>query len=260
MAATSRPPIELPPATPLERVGSVVSWGFGLVWLLSGTTGLRFLYRRFGGARMEPLTRIYTRGQTACTAARVRSVIHPKVRPDQPYMFFQNHVNLLDPHLTTWMTPHFKQGVELASHFDVPLYGPFVRARGTIPIAFGSIKHLRDLRKSIQSEVAQGHSILLYPEGTRTTTGHIGPFQEGVFRIAQYIGIPIVPVTTTGWYEVMRKGSSMIYTGREVTVYFDEPIEVKDTKRKDLPRIMGAVRGAMERRLDDHWRAQGLLG
>ena len=58
---------------------------------------------------------------------RLRHEVHPDVDPARPYMFVQNHVNLLD-HCTVYnATPHFKQGVELAKHFEIPVYGWFMR-------------------------------------------------------------------------------------------------------------------------------------
>jgi 1-acyl-sn-glycerol-3-phosphate acyltransferase len=106
----------------------------------------------------------------------------------------------------------------------------------------------------MRDEVQRGHSLLVFPEGTRTLTGHLGELQPGVFRIVQQIGVPIVPVTVTGMYRVMRKGSYLIRPGYDVTVYCDAPIETKNTPRKDLPQLVERVRSTMQGRLDAYWQ------
>jgi 1-acyl-sn-glycerol-3-phosphate acyltransferase len=76
-----------------------------------------------------------------------------------------------------------------------------------------------------------------------------------VFRIAQELEAPIVPVTVTGMYRVMRKGSLLIRPGYDVTVYCDAPIETKDrTSRSELRAIIEQVRTTMSRRLDEYWQ------
>ena len=202
---------------------------------------------------MQWLERLYTRGQVALTGSHWRAVVDPAIDPKRAYMFFQNHVNHLD-HCTAYAaTPHFKQGVELDAHFAYPIYGAFMRSRGTIPVERGSMRGMVNLMKRMRAEIEQGHSLLVFPEGTRTVTGNLGELQQGVFRIAVQLGAPIVPVTVTGMYRVMRKGSYLIRPGHEVTVYCDAPIETAGLKRSDVPALMERVRSVMQGRLDDYW-------
>jgi hypothetical protein len=63
-----------------------------------------------------------------------------------------------------------------------------------------------------------------------------------------------VPVTVTGMYRVMRKGSLLIRPGYDVTVYCDAPIETKDVGRHQLRQLIQRVRGVMTARLDAYWR------
>jgi 1-acyl-sn-glycerol-3-phosphate acyltransferase len=117
----------------------------------------------------------------------------------------------------------------------------------------GSARHFIALRDQMGSELERGHSLLVFPEGTRTVTGQLGDYQSGVFRIAVELQAPIIPVTVTGMYRVMRKGSLLIRPGYDVHVYCDAPIETKGMRRSDIPRLMAAVREVMQRRLDAYW-------
>jgi 1-acyl-sn-glycerol-3-phosphate acyltransferase len=190
-----RPPIVLASDGPLDYLRSGGLWAAGLAWLAPMMAAQMALHRALGPRRIQWLERLYTRGQVALTGSRWRAVVHPAIDPARSYAFFQNHVNHLD-HCTMYCaTPHFKQGVELADHFRYPIYGAFMRSRGTIPVARDSLPELRALITRMRAEIEQGGSLLIFPEGTRTTTGHLGAFQPGVFRIAVQLGIPIVPVT-----------------------------------------------------------------
>lgn len=248
------PTVALAQDGPLDYALSGALWALGVSWLVP-MMGLQMLgHRTLGPERMQWLERLYTRGQVALTGSRWRAVVDPAIDPARPYMFFQNHVNHLD-HCTMYSaTPHFKQGVELEEHFKYPVYGAFMRSRGTVPVKRGSARDFLDLRDAMARELARGRSLLVFPEGTRTLTGHLGALQSGVFRIAQELEAAIVPVTVTGMYRVMRKGSLLLRPGHEVTVYCDAPIETRGTGRRELRGLMEQVRDTMNARLDAYWQ------
>jgi 1-acyl-sn-glycerol-3-phosphate acyltransferase len=245
--------IALEPDAPIDYVISSVLWAAGLGWLVP-MMGLQMaLYRVLPPERLQWLERLYTRGQVALTGSRWRAVVDPAIDPARPYAFFQNHINHLD-HCTMYCaTPHVKQGVELEEHFRYPIYGQYMRARGTIPVRRGDAAQLRQLVQRMRAELELGRSLLVFPEGTRTLTGELGEFQPGVFRIVQQLGAPIVPVTVTGMYRVMRKGSYLIRPGHDVTVYCDAPIETARLNRRDVPALIERVRATMQARLDAYW-------
>lgn len=255
-ASEAQAPVVLRRDTPLDVLVAVLLWLVGLAWLVPVMGLLMLLHRTIGVDRVQWLERLYCRGQIFFTGTRWRSVVDPAIDPARAYVFVQNHTSHLDHCAMYCATPHLKQGVELASHFDYPIYGPFMRGRGTIPVDPGNPKALRDLVKRMRAELAGGHSLLVFPEGTRTLDGRLGPFREGTLRIVLGLGAPIVPVTVTGLYRVMRKGSSLIRPGHRITVYCDAPIETKDLTRSDLPVLVEQVRAAMNAHLDAYWQQQ----
>jgi 1-acyl-sn-glycerol-3-phosphate acyltransferase len=251
--APSEVPITLAVDRGVDRLISLGLWAAGVSWIVP-MMGLQMLaHRTVGPEQVQWLERLYTRGQVSLTGSRWRAVVDPRVDPQRPYLFFQNHVNHLDHCVMYRATPHFKQGVELAEHFRYPIYGAFMRSRGTLPVRRGGPRDFLRLREDMREELGRGHSLLVFPEGTRTLDGRLGELQPGVFRIAQALGAPIVPVTVTGMYRVMRKGSLLIRPGYDVTVYCDAPIETAGTGRRELPKLMEAVRAVLSRRLDEYW-------
>jgi len=70
-----------------------------------------------------------------------------------------------------------------------------------------------------------GWSLLIYPEGTRSTTGETGPFRRGIGLLATQLGVPVVPIGITGTYGVWPKGRALP-TSSPVTVRIGTPIDV----------------------------------
>lgn len=223
----------------------------GLAWAIPVMTAMTLSHWLVGTNRTEWLTRIYTRVQIKLTGSRWRAVVDPAVRPDRPYVFMQNHTNHFDHAVMYCATPHIKQGIELAKHFRYPFYGWMMRSRGTIPIHGSGRNRRAELLQSMQTELQRGRSILVFPEGTRTRDGKLGRFRRGIFELVAELGVPIVPVTVTGTFAMMRKGSWLIRPGQHITVYCDAPIGIATGSRQEIDAAMGAIRAAMAQRLGD---------
>jgi long-chain acyl-CoA synthetase len=54
--------------------------------------------------------------------------------------------------------------------------------------------------------LAAGWHVVLFPEGTRTTTGEINPFQPGIGLLARHTGRQVLPVRIVGIRQVLPKG------------------------------------------------------
>ena len=53
---------------------------------------------------------------------------------------------------------------------------------------------LRGLVRRAKTAIAEGRSILIYPEGTRTPVGSQKPYQVGTAALYRQLGVPVVPV------------------------------------------------------------------
>ena len=247
-----------PPPSVWDKAVSAGLWTAGLAWLVPMMGTMMLVGTVLPPDRTQGLSRLYCRGQVAMTGARWRAVVDPAVDPERPYLFACNHVNLLD-HVTMYnATPHFKQGLELESHFKIPVYGWFMRQRGTIPVRKRKGGSQSDeLREHFRVEIEKGHSILAFPEGTRTRDGRVQPFRRGVFHIARQLELPIVPVAVTGMFEILRAGSALMRPGRQVTVYCDAPVETAGLSEEEVPALADRVRAIVAARVDAHFDGRG---
>ena len=254
---SARPDPRTLPVTLWVRVRSVLLWTVSLMWLVPMMSLMMISAAIWPSDRTERLSRLYCWGQVWTTGSSWKAIVHPDVDDHTPYIFACNHVNLLD-HVTMYnSTPHFKQGVELAAHFDVPVYGWFMRQRGTIAVQKGHRKQLERLQADVEAELALGHSILVFPEGTRTKDGRVAKFRKGFFRIARDAGVAVVPVSVTGMFGVLRKGSGVMCPG-DVTVHVGAPIPTKDLSDADLKHLVTQAHAEVARPVDEYWEGSNV--
>jgi 1-acyl-sn-glycerol-3-phosphate acyltransferase len=71
-----------------------------------------------------------------------------------------------------------------------------------------------------------GWSILIFPEGVRSATGHIKPFRGGVGMIASRLGVPVVPVRLDGLDLVLPPNAHMVRPGR-ARIAFGAPLRLR---------------------------------
>ncbi len=254
------PAISLRAPTLLDRVKSVGGWAAAVPFFTATLPPIAALCATVGLERTQPLQRWYAGTQLALTGCSWRAVVSPKVDPKRAYMFAHNHTNQYDFIFMYNATPHYKCGLELESHFKIPVYGWFMKARGGIPVKPGKDGQTPEVLANMRREIDAGRCILVFPEGTRTLDGRVGRFRKGTFFIARDLGLPICPVAVTGAFDFMRKGSWVMRPGQELTVYVDDPIETAGLPDSAIPELTEHVRSVVAKRVDDYWREKGWPG
>jgi long-chain acyl-CoA synthetase len=94
--------------------------------------------------------------------------------------------------------------------------------------------------------VADGYSILIFPEGKRTETGEIARFQPGVGMLAVRLGVPVIPVRLTGLDRVLSKDAKFPTAGR-ASVQFGAPLRAEGLVGDEAAAIAGKIEDAVRR-------------
>lgn len=110
-----------------------------------------------------------------------------------PAVILFNHQSGLDPVIVASLLRHPVTGIAKAELADNPLLGPLLRLSGNLFIKRGE-GWKEQLLPQAERSVAEGFSIVIAPEGTRTRNGNTGPFRLGAFAIAQHCSLPIIPI------------------------------------------------------------------
>lgn len=78
-----------------------------------------------------------------------------------------------------------------------------------------------------------GHSMVIFPEGTRSKGGPIKEFKAGSFKLATKSKCPIVPVTMDGSYKIMEHGNGPWIKPGVVNIYFHPIIRTADLDKEE---------------------------
>ena len=87
------------------------------------------------------------------------------------YLYMPNHVSLLDAPLMVVYLPQFVNALEAKEHFSWPLYGKLIRMWGNIPIDRKNARSSYTSMMKSKTVLQERNSIIIYPEGGRTTDG-----------------------------------------------------------------------------------------
>ena len=169
----------------------------------------------------------------------------------RPQVFVANHQGYYDIFALSGYLPVQLRWVAKASLFRVPFMGWAMGAAGYIPVARKSRKKSYQAFLNTIESVRAGNSIVIFPEGTRSEDGSIGPFKKGSQLLAQRAEVPMVPVTIIGTRNIIRKGSMLIHPGPvQVIVSPYVAIDGKDKKKGD--EVLQAIRSTIHRNLENH--------
>ena len=220
---------------------SVLLWIFsGLHFFIVAPT-LVLLGAILDARKHDWLQRGFCRRIAFLSGAKIEVRQSPGFDATRTSFFFANHVNLFDPFMLYCAIPQFVRGWELESHFKIPAYGWLMKRFGNVPVP--DIRRPSDLKRMwrlTQDAIDSGTSLIIFPEAKRTRDGHLSEFQDGGFRVAQQLGIPIVPVSLVGSFQHHRTGHWMLWPTK-ITIYLHDTIETKGMKKEDVPALRGRV-------------------
>jgi 1-acyl-sn-glycerol-3-phosphate acyltransferase len=129
------------------------------------------------------------------------------------------------------------------------IYIPFINA------VWWALKFIRVDRKNTVNAIASlkgvveeitrnSRSLIIAPEGTRTSDGSILEFKKGAFHIALEGGIPIYPVIVTGAFELLPRTSIFPKPGK-IRLHFLPKVDTASLNLSQLDSLKSQVRNQM---------------
>ena len=186
----------------------------------------------------------------------------PQALPDGPFLIIANHVTALDGALVLYALPgHLRRraaimmsGEMLGDYRSGKLYGPAGRAAYWLLTALFNVFPLPRLQGFRQSfahageAIDRGFSVLIFPEGTRSRTGQMAPFRQGIGLLAAQAGVPVLPVALLGLERIRERGARWFRSG-EVEIRIGSPVGWTESKpaaqwAAELERVLIVLRGS----------------
>jgi len=171
--------------------------------------------------------------------------------PDGPVVFMSNHQSNFDILSLLSSMPRQIHWIAKKELFEIPVFGPSMRRGGYIPLDRG------DGRKALQSvdeaadAIRQGKSVVLFPEGTRSTDQKLLPFKRGGFILARKAGVPVIPVTINGSGRVNPPNQIRLYSGNIRMELHPAVVVPPDLRRNEAETwLMENVRSSIQSTLE----------
>lgn len=146
-----------------------------------------------------------------------------KIDRQTSYVFVANHTGAFDIFLLYgYMKNPFRWMLRKEIR-KIPIVGKACDISGQIWVDSHGNKGLLTTMRQALNTLKDGTSLIVFPEGTRTQTGRLNPFKRGAFGLAAMVKLPVVPITITGPFHIMQKGSFLIHPHR-MTLTIHDPI------------------------------------
>jgi 1-acyl-sn-glycerol-3-phosphate acyltransferase len=219
---------------------------------------LIFLYTGVLGAISLAASLFDSTGRTQHALARIWSwlILKTSMSPVQvygrerldlsrPYVFAANHISAMDiPVLYTQVPVQFRI-VANKYLFRYPFMGWHLKRSGQIAIDRSSPRATFKSLTAAVHDLAQGMSVVIFPEGGRSPDGSVKSFMNGAFYLAVKAQVPVVPAAIVGTFEMLPIDSFHIQP-RPLELHFGEPISTVGLTAHDLDRLAQQVQGAVE--------------
>ena len=168
---------------------------------------------------------------------RVRVYGRENISKGQSYVFVANHQGAYDilsiygylGHQFRWM---MKKSLE-----KIPFVGYSCKVAGNIFVDNSSPRAVKATMEKAEKQLAGGMSVVVFPEGARTLDGRMHTFRRGAYTLAVEFGLPVVPITVDGAYDVLPRTRLLPRPGH-ITLTIHEPIEAPASGRHELAELM----------------------
>lgn len=171
------------------------------------------------------------------------------INPDETYVIVSNHQSLVDILVAFTLFTHFKW-VSKAEVFAIPLIGWNMSLNRYIKLRRGNTSSIKQMYRACEKHLAEGSSIYLFPEGTRSETGKMRKFKEGAFVLAKRQNRPILPIVINGSRTAVPKNSLNFHGKTRIEVTVLPPIEAERFAEQTASDLAASVRTIIAAEID----------
>lgn len=203
-----------------------------------------------GADPMHNWARLWGRCGLFLGGARLEISGREHIPVDQPVIFMPNHQSNFDILALLAGIPGQFRWLAKAELFRIPLFGMTMRHAGYIPVERSDRRKSMESMKAAAARIAEGTSVVIFPEGTRTEDGHLLEFKKGGFMMALQSGVQIVPMSIQGSYDILPKDRFQV-RGGTIKVTFFPPLATADRSIRQISALIDEVKTPISRTLGE---------
>ncbi len=174
-------------------------------------------------------------------AWRVHIEGREKIRPGRAYVMVANHQSLLDILVLFRLFRHFKW-VSKVENFRVPAIGWNMSLNRYIKLRRGDRESIERMMRACEHTIAEGNSVMMFPEGTRSVDGRLKAFKHGAFTLAQRTQSPLLPIVVSGTANALPKRGFVLQGRHRILVRILDEIPADTFRDKPVDTLMAEVR------------------
>jgi len=176
---------------------------------------------------------------------RIKVSGREKINPKKVYIMVSNHQSGADIIVLFLLWAHFKW-VAKKSLFYYPFIGWNMFLNRYIALERGKSSSMRKMMADAARTLAEGNSLMIFPEGTRSKNGQIQPFKTGAFHLAIDNQIPVLPIAIQGTSQAIRKGGFLINKNFNIYAKVLDPIPYESMKGKNMKEVASCIHNIIE--------------
>ncbi|MDO8462506.1 MAG: lysophospholipid acyltransferase family protein [Deltaproteobacteria bacterium] len=155
------------------------------------------------------------------------------VDPKKVYVICSNHQGMFDTFAINGLIPQPMTWLSKPGYFKIPFVGWVLWASRHVLVTRTDKERDRQAIALAVEQLHHGIPMAVFPEGTRSRDGTLGPFKFGAFRMAKESGCWVLPVVLHGSGEKLKKGEWKVRSGT-IRMVILPPIDPKNLSVEEL--------------------------
>lgn len=190
----------------------------------------------------------YTLAKWAAQAFFSFRVVHPERMVEQgPLILAVNHASYFDPPLAGICSRRAVYFLARRSLLDIPWLGRLLPLLNVIPVERDG--HDRQALREVIRKLREGHGVVLFPEGTRSRDGQLGPARGGLGLVIAKTAAPVLPMRIFGSFEAFPR-EAVLPRPHPITVVLGEvmrfdPARLAACDKEDYVKLSQEVMAAI---------------
>ena len=223
---------------------------FGILYLFTAVIviiGLPFAYLRLKGA-VRSILHFWAKSAFLIIGKKLHIEGQSNIKKDGKYILIANHSSLFD----ILAIVSFSPGVIWfgnARLLKIPIFSQILKMTDYVPMKRANIKNTREMVERL-IEKSKGHTIAIFPEGTRTQDGKISGFYRGFIHVVRESDINILAVILNGFFVLKPKNRFYINFSSRISVIIHEPLAREALIEKTDLEIIQIVKNIIESSLE----------